>query len=234
MLTSPGGAEGFPLVPGQANLKTMNAVRCCLVGALIAGAPAAAGAQEIPGDSLSNAGVVRASALVDSVFIDLTLDSAFVNGGDFGSYLMARVNIRPIPRDLRLRVFVDTSRIYLRGTIADLPAETQAALGPLLAIFPMETRIAGEISLTKVAREVVRFRLESMIVNDVALPEPLVAGVMLEVGEQYPALSRTGRDLYVEIPLDAEVRLAPGGVRLLGPPTEQAPEPRNRNESWQD
>ncbi|MEE8117342.1 MAG: hypothetical protein V3T28_09555 [Gemmatimonadales bacterium] len=212
----------------------MNAVRCCLVGALIAGAPAAAGAQEIPGDSLSNAGVVRASALVDSVFIDLTLDSALVNGGDFGSYLMARVKIRPIPRDLRVRVFVDTSRIYLRGTIADLPAEAQAALGPLLAMFPMETRIAGEISLTKVAREVVRFRLESMMVNDVALPEPLVAGVMLEVGEQYPALSRTGRDLYVEIPLDAEVRLALGGVKLLGPPTEQVPEPRNRNESWQD
>jgi hypothetical protein len=38
------------------------------------------------------------------------------------------------------------------------------------------------------------------------------------VGRQYPALSRTGRDLFVEVPLDATVALAPGGVRLVAPP----------------
>lgn len=195
----------------------------CAVVLLWAVALAAPGAlaqdsTEVEGNTLSTSGVFIASALVDSVFVDRTLDSAFVSGGDFGSYLMARLNIIPIPPDLGLRVVIDTQQIRLVGTIGDLPAEAMAALGPLLGMFPLDTRIGGEISLLKVAREVVRFRLERVRVNDIALPEPLVASVMLDVGRQYPALSRTGRDLFVEIPQDAEVLLAPGGVRLVGPP----------------
>jgi hypothetical protein len=179
-------------------------------------------AAQDPGDALSTTGIFTASALVDSVFVDRTLDSAFVRGGDFGSYLMARLNITPIPPDLRIKVSIDTAHILLHGTIADLPLIARQELGPLLGMFPPQTEFAGSISLSKVAREVVRFRLESVSVNGFSLPEPLIAAVMLDVGRRYPALSRTGRDLFVEIPRDADVILAQGGVRLIGPsPADQ-------------
>lgn len=177
------------------------------------------------GERLTNGGVLLASAVVDSVFVDGTLDSAFVLGGDFGSYLMARLNIWPIPRGLRLRVTVDTTGITIGGRLRDLPPEARAALGPLLGMFPPDTRVAGEISLAQVAREVVRFRLERVLVNGIALPEPLVAAVMLDVAKQYPALSRTGRALFVEVPQDARIVLATGGVWLQGPPADPPAQP---------
>lgn len=187
-------------------------------GAMLVAGAVEAPAQALPVDTVSNAGVLRSAAIVDSVFVDRTLDEAVVEPGDFASYLMARLNIRPIPEGMGLRIAVDTNRIFLRGRIGDLPREAMAALGPLLGMFPPETEYGGEIDLTKVAREVVRFRLVRVTVNGVTIPEPAVANVMLDVAKQYPALSRTGRELYVEIPRDADVRLIRGGVRLLGPP----------------
>ncbi|HEX9730144.1 MAG TPA: hypothetical protein VGA37_16740 [Gemmatimonadales bacterium] len=173
---------------------------------------------ELAGDELSNLGVAYASALVDSVFVDRTRDSAWVRAGDFASYLMARLNIDPIPTDLRFRVVIDGERIRMHGRIADLPLEARAALGPLLGMFPLGTRVAGVIDLSVAAREVVRFHLASVEVNGVPLPEGVVGGVMFQVGKDYPALSRTGRDLFVQVPTDAQIVLVPGGVVLRGPP----------------
>lgn len=175
-------------------------------------------AQEAPPDSVTPAGVVRAASVVDAVFVDRTQAEGLVAVGDWASYLMARLGIIPIPPDLRIRVTGDTSRVIMASRLGDLPWEARRALGPLLRMFPPETDVAGEISLTRVAREVVRFRLETVRVNGVPLPDPLVQSALFDVGRQYPALTKSGRDLFVEVPRDALVALEPGRVRLMGPP----------------
>ncbi len=171
-------------------------------------------AQAPTGDQLTNAGVMRASAKVDSVFIDRFIPEAIVDGGDFGSYLMARLGVIPIPDDLKLRVTVDTQKILIHGRVADVPELVRQALGPLIGMVPLQTPIAGEVELSRINQEVIRFRLTAVRVNGIPLPEGLVAAVMYEVGRQYPVLGQSGRDLYVRIPPDGEVTLVPGGVRL--------------------
>jgi hypothetical protein len=162
--------------------------------------------------------VARASATVDSVFVDRQMTEGYVGAGDWASYLMARLGIFPIPRDVKIEVASDTGRIVLRTRVGDLPGEARRALGPLLGLFPQETEVRGDISLRKVAREVVHFRLETVRVNGIPLPDPLVQSVLFDVGRQYPALTKSGRDLFVEIPRDASVALAVGRVHLIGPP----------------
>jgi hypothetical protein len=164
--------------------------------------------------------VLRASATVDSVFVDRQIVDGYVGAGDWASYLMARLGIFPIPRDVKIAVASDTSRIALRTRVGDLPPLARQALGPLLGMFPPETEVGGDISLRRVAREVVQFRLETVRVNGVPLPDLLVQSVLLDVGRQYPALTKSGRDLFVEIPRDASVELAVGRVHLVGPPAD--------------
>lgn len=185
----------------------------------LATAPAFAAAQSPPAaDSVTASGVFRASAVVDSVFVDKLADSGFVGAGDWAAYLMARLGIIPIPPDLRLKVVSDTLVIRISSRLGDLPDEARRALGPIVGMLPPETEIAGDITLSRAAREVVRFHLETVRLNGFPVPEPLVYSALLEVGRQYPALTRSGRDLFVEVPLDATVALATGGVRLLAPP----------------
>lgn len=191
-----------------------------LLGTVPALAQGPVGEARAPVDTVSAAGVVRAAAMVDSVLIDRQRSEGFVDGGDFASYLMARLNIEPIPVGMGLRVEIDTTSIVLRGRIGDLPPEAAAALGPLFGMLGPETEYTGAIALTAVAREVVRFRLARVTVSGIEIPEPLVAAAMLDVGKRYPALSRTGRSLFVEIPTDARIELVPGRVRLVGPPAD--------------
>ena len=172
----------------------------------------------VPTDSIRPIGVIRASAVVDSVFVDRTLPHGFVFAGDWGAYLMARLGIQPIPPGLKIEVLADTVNFRLRTRVGDLPPEALEALGPLLGFLPPETIVTGVIGLEKIAREVVRFRLDAVRINDFAVPDALLHQVMAGVGRQYPALTHTGRDLLIQIPLDAEVLLAAGGVLLIGPP----------------
>ena len=172
----------------------------------------------VPTDSIRPIGVIRASAVVDSVFVDRTLPHGFVFAGDWGAYLMARLGIQPIPPGLKIEVLADTVNFRLRTRVGDLPPEALEALGPLLGFLPPETIVTGVIGLEKIAREVVRFRLDAVRINDFAVPDALLHQVMAGVGRQYPALTHTGRDLLIQIPLDAEVLLSAGGVLLIGPP----------------
>lgn len=197
---------------------TLRMAAVVLVALATAAAMQPSAAQQSAPDSVTAAGVMRASTAVNAVFVDRTHDTAFVDVGDWASYLMARLGVIPIPRDLRIRVTGDTGKVVMASRLADLPWEARRALGPLLRMFPPETEVAGEIRLTRVAREVVRFRLETVRVNGVPLPDPLVQSALFDVGRQYPALTKSGRDLFVEIPRDALVLLELGGVRLVGPP----------------
>jgi hypothetical protein len=170
-------------------------------------------------DSVTQAGVVRASAVVDAVFVDRLLPRGTVGAGDWASYLMARLGVVPIPADVRVRVRSDSGRVRISSRVRDLNAETRAALGPIAGMLPPETEITGDITVFHPNPEVVQFYLEAVRVNGVALPEGIVAAAMLEVGRQYPALSKSGRSLYVQVPPEAEVRFLPGEVLLIGPPS---------------
>jgi len=176
-------------------------------------------------DSVSQVGVERASAVVDAVFVDRLLPQGTVGAGDWASYLMARLGIVPIPPDVRVRVRSDSGQVRISSRVRDLNAETRAALGPIAGMLPPDTEITGDIGVLHPTPEVVQFYLEAVRVNGVALPDGIVAATMLEVGRRYPALSKSGRSLYVQVPADAEVRFLPGEVLLLGPPPRDTVRP---------
>lgn len=165
-------------------------------------------------DSLSNRGVVRAAHMVDSVFLDKLKPEGTISGGDWASYLMARLGITPIPASMRIGVTVDTQRVVLKGKVGDLPPEAKLALGPIVNMLGPESVYLADIRLGIAGPTAVRFHLESVTVNGIFVPEPMLQTVMLQVGKQYPALSRTGRDLLVEVPPGGRIKLIPNGVRL--------------------
>ena len=187
---------------------------------LLAASPAAAQTSTAVGElwaPITAAGVEHASALVDSVYVDRLLPRAVVPGGDFSAYLMARLGMRVLPPDFGFKVAIDTGLIRIGGRISDLPAEARQALSQLVLMLPAQTRLEAQVELLPAGREAVRFHLRSATVDGVAIPEILLVSLMGSVGKQYPALTETGRDLYVQIPAGAGVRLVPGAVLLTGP-----------------
>jgi len=166
---------------------------------------------------ISMDGVSRAAALVDSVYIDRRLSRATVEGGDFAAYLLARLGMRVIPPDFGYRVAVDTSRIRIGGRVSDLPWEARQSLSQLVYLLPPATRLEAEVELQQAGREAVRFHLARAVVQGIPVPEAFLASLMADVGGRYPALTHTGRDLYVQIPAGARMALVPGGVELTGP-----------------
>jgi len=171
-------------------------------------------AQGLPGDLLTNAGVQRAAARLDSVFVSRTAPRVLIQGGDFGSYLIARLGVAPIPADLTLRVVVNREHLALTGRWRDLPVRARDALGPMFAMLPLDTPVAAEIEVNRVERERVRFRLATVRVNHVPMPEMMLNALMSSVARQYRAPSQTGRDLMVRIPPDGNLELVTGWVRL--------------------
>lgn len=189
-------------------------VLLCLAGPLAAQAPAP---DTLP-RPITDAGVLRASALVDSVYLDDQLPTATADGGDFAAYLMARLGLRPIPPDFGFGVVVDSAQIRIAGRVADLPAEARQALAQLVLLLPPDTRLEAQVTLLPAGPEAVRFHLASASVRGIPVPETFLALMMADVGRRYPALTETGRDLFVRLPAGARMALAPGGVVLTGPP----------------
>lgn len=155
--------------------------------------------------------------MVDSVFVDRRLRTADVDAGDFTAYLMARLGVTTLPPDFGFRVSADTSLLSLGGRISDLPAEARQALSALLMLLPAASRLEAQIELLSAGSEAVRFHLRGATVSGIPVPEALLAPVLANIGSQYPALTATGRDLYVQIPAGARVRLIPNSVQLIGP-----------------
>lgn len=166
---------------------------------------------------IDNDGVTRAGSIVDSVFIDRLLPVTTVDGGAFAAYLMARLGLRSIPPGFGFRVAIDTAQIRIAGRIADLPAEARQALAQLVLVLPPTTRLEAQVVLRPAGREAVRFHLEGATVQGIPVPESILQSVMSNVGKQYPALTETGRDLFIQIPAGGRIELVPGGVRLTAP-----------------
>lgn len=193
--------------------------------ALALGPFASVAPAQVPQDSVTQMGVARASAVVDAVFVDRLIPRGTVGAGDWASYLMARLGIVPIPADVRVRVRSDSNLVRISSRVRDLNAQTRAALGPIAGMMPPDTEIAGDIIVQRPLPEVLQFYLAAVRINGVALPEALVANAMLQVGRDYPALGKSGRSLFVQIPPNADVRFLPGEVLLLGPPPRDTVRP---------
>src|SRR3990172_589908 len=167
-------------------------------------------AQGLPGDLLTNAGVQRAAARLDSVFVSRTAPRVLIKGGDFGSYLIARLGVVPIPADLTLRVVVNREHMALTGRLRDVPVLAREAMGGMFAMVPLDTPLEAEISMQRIEPEWVRFRLATVRVNNLPVPETMLAALMSRVARQYGVPSETGRDLVGRIPPDGNVELVSG------------------------
>lgn len=166
---------------------------------------------------IATEGVLRASAIVDSVFVDRHLKQATVDGGDFTAYLMARLGIQTLPPDFGFRVRVDSSMIRIGGKISELSAQARQALAQLVMVLPPSTRLEAQVTLLPAGNQAVRFHLNGATVQGIPVPETVLNSMMRSVGQQYPALTETGRDLFVQVPPGGRMTLVPGGVRLTAP-----------------
>lgn len=188
-----------------------------LVGFVAAASAAVAQSSPIPvggAGRITAAGVVRAQAVVDSVFLDRTSRVGLIESGDWASYLMARLGVTPLPERSEMLVTVDTGGVVISGRIQDLPQEAREMVGPLLALVDSSTILAANVVKVPSGKGLAHFRLRSVTVGGYPVPEVLLHSMLLRVGERYPALTRSGRDLLVQIPVDGSVALEAGAIRL--------------------
>lgn len=181
-----------------------------LVLAVLAAPPA--GAQTI-----SSVGVVRATQVVDAVFVTRKKHAGSVGGADWVAYMMARLGIHPIPDLPGVAVAVDSAGIVMSSRLGDLPPQTRTELGPLVGFLDPSTPIAADITLLRAGPQAVRFHLESLSVAGFAVPEMFLASYFSDVGKRYPSLTASGRDLLVQVPTGGRVTLARDSVRLALP-----------------
>ena len=181
--------------------------------------------QNPAGDPLTNAGFSRAAAGVDSVFVSRKSRQALIRGGDFGSYLIARLGVYPIPPDLTLRLAVSPSGMVLAGRLSDVPQQARDAMGTMFAFLPLSTPIAGDIAVDRVAPDAIRFRLAAARVNGIPVPETMLSAIMSGMARQYSAPSTSGRDLMVRVPPEGNLELLTGWVRLSRTPPGKGDRP---------
>ena len=163
---------------------------------------------------ITPAGVVRAQAVVDSVFLDRKTSKSAIEGGDWASYLMVRLGVTPLPDSVGIVVAVDSQLITFSGRIQDLPPDARAMLGPLSALVDPATMLSAEIEQLPAGKGLAHFRLRKVSVGVFPVPELMLRSMMMDIGDRYPALTETGRDLFVQIPPDGRVTLSTGAVLI--------------------
>ncbi len=197
-------------------LNTMHRItRLAWCAGLLTAVPAAAQSAAplgAPIDSVSVEGVYRAAAVVDSVFVDGLSRYGEIAPGDFGAYLLVRLGVEPFPEDLAWRVQAEQDIIFIRGRFKEIPEESRALFGNLLMFMDSTTTLEVEVRMAPAGVALARFRLARVLVNRVPIPEFLLSQILYSVGRQYPALTETGRDLYLQIPADGRITLWPGKI----------------------
>ena len=200
--------------------------RLFLLAALGGAAVPAAAQTELPEkQAISMAGINRVAGKVDSVFIERTAREHVVGGGDWVSYLAARLGAVPIPEPSGIMVMVDTARILVLGKMSDLPPETRELFGPVAMFLTPDTPLEAEVVMAPTGPGAVRFVLTTIRVNGYAIPESLLSRFLAQVGAQYPVLTKSGRELLVGVPVDGRVSLVQNGVRLWTDPAAPATTP---------
>lgn len=231
------GSESSRLPAGTAGsslrrmLKVLLLFLAGVAGPALAQIPATLGTPVDPAlrwSPISMSAIPRVAGKVDSVFIDRKLREHTVSGGDWVSYLAARLGALPIPESTGIRVAVDSTRIVVDGRIMDLPPETRVLFGPMMMLVDTSTTLRAEVIVGPSGPGVVRFVLATIIVNGFPIPESILAPFLLRVGQRYPVLTKTGRELLVAIPPDGKVSLIQDGVRLWIDENAQAALPPRR------
>jgi len=189
-----------------------------VIGKVVWIAAAAIISIQAPSGRITPAGVVRAQAVVDSVFLDRKAREGFIDGGDWASYLMVRLGVTPLPDSIGIVVTTDSQAITFTGRIQDLPPEGREMLGPLLAMMDSSTVLAAHVVQLPASTGIAHFRLSRVTVGGFPVPETVLRYMLLNIGERYPELTKTGRDLFVQIPPDGSVVLVSNGVRIAAPP----------------
>jgi hypothetical protein len=186
--------------------------------ALLAATPLAAQDNVTPnGSRITTAGVARASATVDSVFVEKQSRSGRVDVGDFTAYLLARLGVPPFSDSLAFLVTSDSTRIRIRGRLMDFPPEARAELGPIFSFVDSTSSFMAELSMPQHDNGVMRFRLERLLVRDVSLPEFLYLPALAEYARRYPVLTAGGREFLVAMPAEAKVAIVPNALELVMP-----------------
>lgn len=169
------------------------------------------------GSRITNEGVVRAAATVDSVFLDRTHLVDTVDVGDFTAYLLARLGVPPFEDSLGFRVVSDTQRVRIEGRMMDFPAETRAELGIIFSFIDSTAPLVAEISMPQRANGLMRFRLERVSVNGFGVPDFLLNPALAEYHRRYPVLSANGREFLVAMPPEATAAMVAPGIELRMP-----------------
>jgi len=150
---------------------------------------------------------------VDSVFLERRKPEGFIDGGDWAAYMIARLEA-PVPESTQILVTVDSQQVTLSGRLQDLPAEARGSLGPLSALVDSSTVITADIVQLPAGRGLAHFQLRRIRVGILPVPETMLRYMLMDVGEKYPALTKSGRDLFVQIPVEGRVSLVRGAIRL--------------------
>jgi hypothetical protein len=192
----------------------LTAVALSLIAAPL---PAQSAPAPTVGSRITNAGVERAAATVDSVFVEKRTRGGTVDVGDFTAYLLARLGVPPFQDSLAFRVTSDSTRIRIRGRIMDFTPEARAELGPLLSFIDSTSTVLAEISLPQRENGVMRFRLERLLVRDVPVPDFLIQPALAEYARRYPVLTSGGREFLVAMPPEATVAIGKDVLELRMP-----------------
>jgi len=186
---------------------------------MVACAPLAAqtSPSAMPGSRITNAGVERAAATVDSVFVEKQWPRGSVDVGDFTAYLLARLGVPPFEDSLAFRVTSDSTRIRIRGRLMDFPPESRAELGPLFSFVDSTSSFVAELSMPQREGGIMRFRLERLLVRDFPVPEFLFLPALAEYARRYPVLSAGGREFLVAMPLEATATIGMDSLELKMP-----------------
>ena len=106
------------------------------------------------------------------------------------------------------------------GTYGWMLAVVERARRDAERVLVVTDRALGGVSVVRLthAEGHFRFDLDGATVQGIPIPESVLGPAMRSVGRDYPALTETGRDLFIQIPADGKMKLMPGAVLLIGPP----------------
>jgi hypothetical protein len=186
---------------------------------LAAAAGSAAGQDTLPGSRITNAGVVRATAATDSVFLARTRMRDTVDIGDFASLMLAKIGAPPFSDSLAFKVTADSQRVRVSGRLMDFPADSRAELSPIFSFLDSTSVFVAEISMPQAEDGIMVFRLERLTVRGFPIPDLLVLAALEQYRKQYPKmLAAGGKEFHVEIPREARAALVTNGLVLVMPP----------------
>jgi hypothetical protein len=173
----------------------------------------------LPGSRITDSGVARAGALIDSVFVLRTRLVDTVDIGDFAAHVLARLGVPPFGDSLRFRVTADSARIRISGRLDDFPADERNELRPIFFFVDSSSVFVAEISMPQSDSGIMRFRLERVMVKGFVIPDILLLPALQEFDDRYPILAANGREFLVAMPLEAHARLIHDAIELSMPPS---------------